>query len=130
MPEAGARGTHILIDLTGIHGNPETLADSILKHSRYLIERAGIRVVGQEVSLFEGKVSPPGFALVILLDESHFTAHAYTDEGLVALDLFTCGGTDPAPIMEGIIAHIIEGQSEAKVVLHEMRDRFHSSLDR
>ena len=124
-----ARGTHILVDLTGVHGDPEMLSASILEHSIGLIEEVGIRIVGQQVSIFDGKVSPPGFALVVLLDESHFTTHAYTDEGLVALDLFTCGGTDPTPIMEGIIAHIIKGQSEAKVVLHEMRNRFHPSRD-
>ncbi len=124
MAEGDARGTHILVDLTGVHGNPETLAASVLKHSLRLIKGAGVRVVGQQVSIFDGDVSPPGFALVVLLDESHFSAHAYTDEGLFALDLFTCGGTDPTPIMEAIIAHIIEGQNEAKVVLKEVRERF------
>ena len=129
VPVPDARGAHILVDLIGVHAEPETLAASILEQSLDLIEAAGIRVVGQQVSVFDDEVSPPGFALVILLDESHFSAHAYTDDGLLALDLFTCGGTDPTPIMEGIVAHIIEGQGEAKVVFRESHDRFLPSHD-
>lgn len=36
--------------------------------------------------------SPPGFTSVILLDESHATAHCYSEMGLLAIDCFTCGG--------------------------------------
>ena len=44
---------------------------------------------------FDGSTSPPGFAAVVLIDESHITAHCYADRGLLAVDCFTCGDTDP-----------------------------------
>ena len=31
----------------------------------------------------------------MLIDESHITAHCYADRGLLAVDCFTCGDTDP-----------------------------------
>ena len=34
-------------------------------------------------------------AAVVLIDESHITAHCYADRGLLAVDCFTCGDTDP-----------------------------------
>jgi S-adenosylmethionine/arginine decarboxylase-like enzyme len=50
-----------------------------------------------------------GFTSVILLDESHITCHSYTQKGLLALDVFTCGQTNPE-----IIANYIKEQLELK----------------
>merc|ERR1719359_1581031 len=46
--------------------------------------------------------SPPGFTSVVLLDESHVTAHCYADMGLLAIDVFTCGSTKCEEIMDDI----------------------------
>ena len=35
--------------------------------------------------------SPPGFTSVCLIDESHVTAHSYSDIGWLAIDVFSCG---------------------------------------
>jgi|688.fasta_scaffold381335_1 S-adenosylmethionine decarboxylase len=43
-----------------------------------------------------------GFTSVILLDESHITCHSYTKLGLLALDVFTCGKSDPTIISDYI----------------------------
>jgi S-adenosylmethionine decarboxylase len=50
-----------------------------------------------------------GFTSVILLDESHITCHSYTKKGLLALDVFTCGQTDPE-----IISNYIKDKLELK----------------
>ena len=39
--------------------------------------------------------SPPGFTSCCLINESHVTAHSYSDIGWLAVDVFTCGSTDP-----------------------------------
>jgi len=57
-------------------------------------ERAGATVVSQVRYKF-GSDSPPGFAALVMLDESHCSAHTYADLGLIAMDIFTCGKTDP-----------------------------------
>ncbi len=60
--------------------------------------RAGANVVSQ-VRYHFGHNSPPGFTAFVLLDESHCSAHTYADMGLVALDVFTCGQTDPNDVL-------------------------------
>ena len=61
-------------------------------------ERAGATVVSQVRYKF-GQDSPPGFAAVVMLDESHCSAHSYADLGLIAMDMFTCGTTDPRDVL-------------------------------
>jgi S-adenosylmethionine decarboxylase len=64
-------------------------------------ERAGATVITQTRYKF-GSDSPPGFAAVIMLDESHCSAHSYAELGLIAMDLFTCGKTDPNDVLRYI----------------------------
>jgi S-adenosylmethionine decarboxylase len=37
-----------------------------------------------------------------MLDESHCSVHTYAELGLLAMDIFTCGDTDPKRIWERI----------------------------
>jgi len=34
-----------------------------------------------------------------MLDESHCYAHSYADLGLIAMDMFTCGSTNPRDVL-------------------------------
>lgn len=61
--------------------------------------RAGATVVSQIRYQF-GQDSPPGCTAVVMLDESHCSVHTYADLGLVAMDVFTCGSTNPRDIWE------------------------------
>jgi S-adenosylmethionine decarboxylase len=70
----------------------------VLKAMATGAERAGSTVISQIRYKF-GSDSPPGFAAVIMLDESHCSAHSYADLGLIAMDLFTCGHTDPNDVL-------------------------------
>ena len=45
-----------------------------------------------------------------MLDESHCSAHTYADEGLVAIDIFTCGSTDPNDVLAHLRTRIDLGQ--------------------
>lgn len=63
--------------------------------------RAGANVISQIRYKF-GQDSPPGFTAIVMLDESHCSAHTYADLGLIAMDLFTCGHTDPRFILQQI----------------------------
>lgn len=93
------RGRHLLIDCT------EVDVDVCLDDKRFLrclaesAEKAGANVISQ-VRYHLGHNSPPGFTCAILLDESHCTAHTYSDLGMIALDIFTCGSTDPDMILQ------------------------------
>ena len=50
-----------------------------------------INVVGKKIKIFDGTKSPKGFTSVVLIDESHMSAHCYSDLGMLAFDCFTCG---------------------------------------
>lgn len=63
--------------------------------------RAGATVVSQIRYQF-GQDSPPGCTAVVMLDESHCSVHTYADLGLVAMDVFTCGSTDPRDVWEHV----------------------------
>jgi len=78
-------------------------------------ERAGANVISQVRYQF-GHNSPPGFTAVVVLDESHCSCHTYADLGLVALDVFTCGRTNPRDVLDFIREEIELGD----VVIRQM----------
>lgn len=41
------------------------------------------------------KFSPQGVTIVALLSESHISIHTWPEKGSAALDVFTCGESDP-----------------------------------
>ena len=60
---------------------------------------AGATVISQIRYRF-GDNSPAGCTAIVMLDESHCSVHTYADLGLMAMDFFTCGATDPRAIWE------------------------------
>lgn len=86
-----------MLDCTGAVGID---GDWMLELMKKAVDLSGARRVHSHVENFDGTVSPPGFAAVVLLDESHVSAHCYSDTGLLAIDAFSCGNTDPARIIE------------------------------
>jgi len=91
------KGQHLLIDCH--HVPRETCLDdrrwleSLAEGAR----KAGATVISQIRYQF-GQDSPAGCTAIVMLDESHCSVHTYADLGLVAMDVFTCGSTDPADI--------------------------------
>jgi S-adenosylmethionine decarboxylase len=95
------KGKHLLIDCRRVSRelclNDKLFLDVMARAA----ERAGSTVISQIRYKF-GSDSPPGFTAVVMLDESHCSAHAYADLGLVAMDVFTCGKTDPVRVFQFI----------------------------
>jgi len=93
------KGKHLLIDCRDVPRevclNDEAMLEAMARAAR----RAGATVISQVRYRF-GHNSPAGFTAVVVLDESHCSAHTYADLGLVALDIFTCGRTDPADVLK------------------------------
>ena len=96
-------GSHIMLDCTGAVGIDGDWMLSLMKKA---VDASGARRVHSHIEKFDGTLSPPGFASVVLLDESHVSAHCYSDIGLLAIDAFSCGNTDPAIIIEAIESEI------------------------
>lgn len=95
------KGRHLLMDCHNVARaiclNDKLVLDVMARSA----ERAGATVVSQVRYKF-GADSPPGFTAVVLLDESHCSAHTYADLGLIAMDVFTCGNTDPRDVLRYI----------------------------
>jgi len=90
-------GRHLLADLHGVEH--ERLADSALL-DRMLLDAArasGLTpVAGPLLHQFPGG----GLTGVVLLAESHIAFHTYPERGYLALDVFTCGDSDPSTALE------------------------------
>ena len=95
------KGHHLLVDCRNVAR--ETCLDD--KHLLDVMGRAATRAGATVISQIRykfGQDSPPGFTCIVMLDESHISAHTYADLGLIALDVFTCGRTKPADVLRYI----------------------------
>ena len=88
------KGKHLLIDCRNVDRSVCMNDGLVLNAMARAAERAGATVIATNRYHF-GHNSPAGFTAVILLDESHCSAHSYADLGLIAMDVFTCGTTEP-----------------------------------
>lgn len=96
----------------------------MLQLMRRAVAESTAREVHSHVEEFDGSQSPPGFAAVVLLDESHVSAHCYYDQGLLAIDAFTCGSTDPESIANLIHENLFLHLSGINEVSRNVIDRF------
>ena len=109
------KGSHLLIDCRNVSKqvclDDAGMLDSLAASAR----KAGATVISQARYHF-GHNSAAGFTAMILLDESHCSAHAYADEGMLAIDIFTCGSTDP----NDVLAHLCELIDLGEVTVREI----------
>ena len=54
-------------------------------------------------------------------DESHLTAHCYSERGWLSIDCFTCGSTDPESIIDNINDKLMAQSSELKIMKRKPR---------
>jgi len=88
------RGLHTLIDISNFYVSKPLLFQRCLSMKdrfRSICEQNHLRVVGSGHKVFNNELtSPNGWTMFLMLDESHISTHCYTDQGKLALDIFTC----------------------------------------
>ena len=124
MEDAESRGSHIFLDYLNYSSPSKDEGAWILDLMRACVKESGIREVHSHVEVFDGTVSPAGFAAVVLIDESHVTAHCYSDEGLLAIDVFTCGPHDPERVVKLIHDGLVSGINGVTLARKERVNRF------
>ena len=124
MSGSTARGGHVVLDYIGYSPPVDEDGAWMLQVLRDCVNRAGIREVHAHVAQFDGGESPPGFAAVVLIDESHVSAHCYSESGLLAIDIFTCGDSDPGPLADDIHSMVVEAVPGLDLSGRERLDRF------
>ena len=108
MTNLQSHGAHVFLDYTGYISPKVNDGEWILEVLEQAVERSNARNVHSHVEQFDGSHSPVGFAAVVLLDESHVSAHCYSEKGWLALDCFTCGGSDPNSLADDIHQQLME----------------------
>ena len=93
-------GVHCLCELLEV--SPALLRDksTIMSALTQCVSAAGLTVLSETCHHFPEPGG--GFTGVLLLAESHASVHTYPEHRYAALDLFTCGANDPAPILEAL----------------------------
>ena len=124
MSGSTSRGGHVVLDYTSYSPPVDDDGEWMLQVLRDCVHRAGIKEVHAHVAQFDGSESPPGFAAVVLIDESHVSAHCYSESGLLAIDIFTCGGSDPGLLADEIHSIVVDAVPGLVLSGRERLDRF------
>lgn len=74
---------HLIGHLTGVHIEQSDILHSVMTT---IADMCGFHVVAEAFHQFE----PIGATGVLVLAESHFSAHTYPEDGLVYIDVFCC----------------------------------------
>ena len=119
-----SHGKHIFLDCTKFFPPSSFDGNDMLELMQKAVEHSDAKEVHAHVEIFDGSSSPPGFAAVVLLDESHVSAHCYSDRGLLAIDAFTCGGTDPSSIVEELKQALYKLSPNTVLMQQKSVDRF------
>ena len=120
------KGKHIFVDFNEIRGDENELGNFVFNLMINSIEKnTSMKIVHKNLSILNGD-TPPGFTSVLLLDESHFTSHCYSEEGLLAIDLFTCGKTDTTKVIDYFISKLIEKYPDVMCTFRKTHERFHN----
>lgn len=124
MASTQSSGAHVFMDYIGAYFGDEDSHSQVLELMRAVVDRSPATEVHAKAVPFDGSTSPPGFAAVVLIDESHLTAHCYADRGLLAVDCFTCGQTDPDEVADDLHAALLQAIPELVLVKRERIERF------
>jgi len=89
------QGQHLLIDIENVDANflnsEEQLASAMLE----MVEECGLTLLSYHCH----GLSPSGVSCAGVLLESHVSFHTWPSEGVITLDLFTCGDESLLPIV-------------------------------
>ena len=119
-------GSHVLLDYVNYRRGETGDGEWVLSVLREFVRESGVREVHSHVEIFDGENSPPGFAAVVLIDESHVTAHCYSERGILAVDVFTCGDSDPSEVAAMINDALVSEIPGLRRVFEKRVERFRS----
>lgn len=104
-------GTHILATLEGCPRNLTEKAEIVKALLNEIVSEAKLNKVGETAHQFQ----PHGVTAVILLAESHISIHTWPENnGLAAIDIFTCGNEGNAREAFNILLKKFKPQKHTK----------------
>ncbi|EOD15298.1 hypothetical protein EMIHUDRAFT_240722 [Emiliania huxleyi CCMP1516] len=127
-----AHGSHVVLDFEGFAVEPAAAGRWTLATLEAAAAAHGATVVHSKLVLLgEDGTTPPGFTAAVLLDESHATAHCYSEHGWLAVDVFTCGAQADTLGFADAVRRKVEGYVPGvRCTQHASIDRFlHRELE-
>ena len=127
-------GNHVFADfvwdvtkdnLDGEDFSDHVFGDFVFETMKKAIQQTKMTIVHSKLCILGEGDSPPGVTGFFSIDESHASLHSYTDRGWLALDVFTCGKTNPVPIMEYTIKELKNKYPSLKCTYFQNHHRFH-----
>ena len=106
-----------MVDIKGIEGD---FLDSEERLSKAMVEtvaEAGLTMLSYHCH----SLIPKGVSCVGVLLESHISFHTWPDEGVITLDLFTCGSNPLIPVVQTIKEKFGIGEEIEAQWSHELR---------
>jgi len=91
-------GQHLLVDIKGIEAAFLDSEERLAKAMVDTVNHAGLTMLSYHCH----KLIPKGVSCVGVLLESHISFHTWPDEGVITLDLFTCGNNPLVPVVKTI----------------------------
>jgi S-adenosylmethionine decarboxylase proenzyme len=91
-------GQHLLVDMAGVDGEFLDSEERLSKAMVGVVQEAGLSMLSYHCH----SLKPKGVSCVGVLLESHISFHTWPDEGVITLDLFTCGSNPLLPVVEVI----------------------------
>jgi S-adenosylmethionine decarboxylase len=118
------KGNHVFLDFINFYDNElEECCEYIFNVMKESIKRTRMKIMFEKMVMLKDDTEE-GFTSVILLDESHISAHSYTKQGLLALDVFTCGKTNPEIVAKYVKDKLEEKYPKIRCVNYETHKRF------
>ena len=122
-------GKHVYVDYVNFFPETIDLSSDVLDILLDCVNKMEIKIVHSHSEVFDGIDSPPGFASIVLIDESHVTAHCYSEKGWLALDAFTCGNHDSNILVDMINDKLLDMCENLVIMKRETVERFvHNKL--
>ena len=90
---------------TEVYGCPFEL----LNDEKFLLSKIMEAINKTKLTLLDisaHKFQPQGVTIVALLSESHISIHTWPENGSAALDVFTCGDTNPEIAMQYMVEEL------------------------
>jgi len=91
-------GQHLLVDIKNVEAaflnSEQRLADAMVE----VVQSAGLTLLSYHCH----SLLPAGVSCVGVLLESHISFHTWPDEGVITLDLFTCGPNPLLPVVSDL----------------------------
>ncbi len=85
-------GIHIIAEFRGVDPGKISRVEDLRNILDRVVSKSGLHVISSSFHQFE----PHGVSAIYLLSESHLSVHTWPEYCYVALDIFTCGDSEPA----------------------------------